>query len=90
MNIADDHKPFSHWDPPLTSRLSRIVRLRQQRLTYKEIAVRVGVHPATVSKHANEMQALPFATRCDTSRYRLAVTFKTAVTAIPAVTIDAD
>lgn len=44
-----------------------IVRLRQQRLPYKEIAVRVGVHPATVSKYANEMQALPFATRCDTS-----------------------
>src|SRR5450756_1306332 len=49
MNIADDHKPFSHRAPPLTSRLSRCSNSGRRRPDRRCLHAGVAAHEPMIS-----------------------------------------
>jgi hypothetical protein len=49
MNIADDHKPFSHRAPPLTSRLSRCSNSGRRRPNRRCLHAGVAAHDPMIS-----------------------------------------
>jgi hypothetical protein len=49
MNIADDHKPFSHRAPPLTSRLSRCSNDGRRRPDRRCLHAGVAAHEPMIS-----------------------------------------